>query len=184
MKKCPYCAEQIQDSAKKCRFCGEFLMRDWDKDQVEKNKSRDHRLESKSWKKTFYWTLGIGILVFFSWISNTSNGGDSSWMVTGLGIVLASFGYLFIQKRITWKKWWIFGEIIIGWVLLFFAFLSSAKNLIENPLTTLGFALFLSYYTYSLINQKIYNKWGRIGIKMLCVIGMLALSSFIILSLK
>ena len=71
MKKCPYCAEEILDEAKKCKFCGEWIDKDKYQDNLSEAKKNNQikppaPLKDKKNLKIIVWAF-LGIIGTFFW---------------------------------------------------------------------------------------------------------------------
>jgi hypothetical protein len=68
MKKCPYCAEEIQDEAIKCRYCGEYLAKSESQD-AGLQKEKDHPLGCLGFLGILFFII-FGSILFVSIITS------------------------------------------------------------------------------------------------------------------
>jgi uncharacterized membrane protein YvbJ len=89
MKKCPYCAEDIQDTAIKCKHCGEFLDAS---SRLQKREATSKWYFRKSFIIIAVCSVGPLALPLIWWRPNTRR----AWKI-GLTIVILALSWILFQ---------------------------------------------------------------------------------------
>lgn len=131
MKKCPFCAEEIQDEAIKCRFCGEWLENNKiESDNIERNYNKSIEKVRDEWSTNKFINkvalVLFPIVSFFIGLLSIFDKGEKHIIVSLIYFVLAFVGWRNIRKRRVENKTWFLHKrwpIWLAWTvcLLFLA---------------------------------------------------------------
>jgi hypothetical protein len=116
MEKCPFCAEEIQDDAMKCKFCGKWLkdsILDPEIEEILSNKNTDAKLAEgydlyKAKKYGWAW-----IIIIFGHSQMIKPGSWINDLQSPISTILFFLGfYLFVFLFYFWLRWKIIKRMV------------------------------------------------------------------------
>lgn len=133
MKKCPFCAEEIQIEAIKCKHCGEWLNKDYTDDSDETAKNINDRIPCSDGNC-------IGIINESDRCSVCNKTENEIQEQENRGVTSSSESnekYINIAEKLIKQFNIIFGGVIVSWGLLIFSFKILPESNIFSIITVL-----------------------------------------------